>query len=90
MNVVLERETFRNDHLARAANSTVDRAAMRVYDARVPGDARPHTVAVALLHHPGRYVTLFSVTPAGDDDKETLEASKSAFRDVLNGLSFEK
>jgi hypothetical protein len=90
MNVVLERETFRNDNLARAASSSVDRAAMRVYDAKVPGDPRPHTVALALLHVPGRYVTLFSVTPAGDGDRKTVEASKSAFRDVLNGLSFEK
>ncbi len=59
MNVVLERETYRNDRLAISGTSIVDRAAMRVFAANVPGNSQPHEVALVLMHAPGRYFTLF-------------------------------
>jgi hypothetical protein len=87
MNVVLTRESYRNDEVKRAQGSAIDKATMRVFDAEVPGDARPYEVVIAVLRAPRLFFTVIVVTPAEKADREVSEATHEAFRKIMNSIT---
>ncbi len=87
MNVVLKRETYRNDQMTRAPGAGIDKATMRAFDAEVPGDKRPYEVVISVMRSPRRYFTVFVVTLAETADRKVAEASRDAFRKIMNSLT---
>lgn len=87
MNVVLKRESYRNDDVKRAPGAAIDQATLRVFDAEVPGDGRPYEVVISVSRAPRHFFTVVVVTPAEKADREVAEASRDAFRKILNSLT---
>ena len=87
MNVVLKRENYRNDEVKRAPGSAMGKATMRAFDAEVPGDKRPYEVVISVMRTPQHFFTVFVVTPAETADPKAAEASREAFRKILNSLT---
>lgn len=86
MNVVVGQVTFRNDDLKRAPGTSIDKAMMVVFDATVIGDSRRHEVAIAVARSPRFFFTVFAVTPAARADAALQQATRAAFRQLLNSL----
>jgi len=83
----VEREpSWRNDALAVAAGSTIDRATMRAYRARRLDPAIALELAFATLHAPGSYYTVTILTPIQTEQPEVWEVNQSALRRVLNSF----
>ena len=81
----VEREpSWRNDALAVAAGSPIDRATMRAYPARRLDPALSLELAFATLHAPGSYYTVTVLTPTQTDQPEVWQANQTALREVLN------
>jgi len=87
MNVVLERQSYRNDEVKRAPGTVFDKATLRVFDAAVTGDGRPYEVVISVMRTPRHFFTVVAVTLAAKADREVAEASRDAFRKILNSLS---
>lgn len=87
MDVVLKRESYRNDDVKRAPGSVIDKATMRVFDAEVPGERHPYEVVISVMRAPRHFFTVIVVTPAENADREVAEASHEAFRKILNSLT---
>lgn len=87
MNVVLRRQTYRNDDVKRAPGAVIDKATMRVFDAEVPGDGRPYEVVISVMRAPERFFTVIVVTLSDKADREVADASREALRKILNSLS---
>ncbi len=87
MNVVLERQTFRNDDVKRAPGAAIDKATLRVFDAEVPGDKRPYEVVISVMRAPSHFFTVIVVTLAEKADREVADASRDAFREIVNSLT---
>jgi hypothetical protein len=87
MNVVLKRESYRNDEVKRAPGAVIDKATLRVFDAEVPGDGRPYEVVISVMRAPRHFFTVVVVTLAEKADREVAEASHDAFREILNSLT---
>ena len=87
MNVVLKRETYRNDAVKTAPNSPINKATMRVFAAEVPGNANAYEVVIAVMRAPERFFTVIVVTLAKEADEKVAEASHEAFRKVMNSLN---
>jgi hypothetical protein len=87
MNVVLTRQSYRNDEVKRAPGAAIDRATMRAFDAEVPGDQRPYEVVISVMRTPRHFFTVIVVTLAEKADREVAEASRDAFRKILNSLT---
>ena len=87
MNVVLKRESYRNDDVKRTPGSAIEKATMRSFAAEVPGDKRPHEVVISVMRASRHFFTVIVVTPAETADRTVAEASREAFRKIMNSLS---
>jgi hypothetical protein len=87
MNVLVGEPVYANQDLKRAPGSSVDRAVLVVFAATVKGDPRAHEVTITVMHAPGRYFTVWVVSPAESADGPLYEACRQALREVLNSLS---
>jgi hypothetical protein len=77
---------FRNDALAIAPGSNVDRATMQVYAADAEDGVGPREVGFVLLHAPGTYFTAVVLTPAQSAEPELWAANQDGLRVLLNSL----